>query len=78
MRKRNERAEMRPVPLFSQKAMFNDWILEFDCWFSNLDTCPLSGVLDKMIRMSQKSPIPEDREADGLIGGEVVEGKREI
>ena len=35
IRKRNGRAGMFAVPLFSQKAMFKDWISEFDFWFRN-------------------------------------------
>ena len=54
---------MCAVPLFSQKAMFKDWLFEFDCRFRKFDTCPLGGVLDKMVWMSKNPHSSEDREA---------------
>ena len=52
----NERAEMRAHPTFSQKRAFEDWVSEIDTW-------PLSEVLDKMIDMLEKPDQPTGREA---------------
>ena len=59
---------MCAVPLFSQNAMFNDWIPERGCWLRKFDTCPLSEVLAKMIWMLERHPRPEDREAGFPLG----------
>ena len=73
IQKRNERApSMRAFPLFSQKAMFKDWISEFVCWFRKFDTWPLSDVLDKMIWMLGK---PQRNESDRKKAEETEERK---
>ena len=69
---------MRAVPLFSLKAMFKDWVFEFDCWFWEFETWPLSVFLDKMIWMLKKPHWPQDREDGSLIGGKLMPRKKEI
>ena len=65
-KKRNERVEMCLVPLFSEQAVFSEWISEFDCWFMKFDSWPLSDLLGKLILLL-KANRAKDREAVGLI-----------
>ena len=43
--------EMRILPMFSQKRIFEDWILEIDCWCMMFGKWPISEVSGQMISM---------------------------
>ena len=49
--KENGRAEMRILPMYSLKRVFEDWVFGIDCLFREFDSWPLSAVLDKTIDM---------------------------
>ena len=72
-----EVGEMCVVPMFSRKRAFGDWICDANCRLRKFDPWPMSELLDKMISMLKKPPIPKDREARFLIGGELDRQKRE-
>ena len=61
--------------IFSQKAMFPDWIPGFGFWFMQFDSWPLDFLLDKAILTLGNPNLPKDREAGGLVGGEVEEAE---
>ena len=68
---------MRILPMFSQKRVFEDWILEIDCRFRRFDSWPLFEVLYKMIDMLKKPDWPNGGEGGDLIGRKLNKHKRE-
>ena len=67
------------LPTFSQKRIFEDWILYIDCWFIKFDQWPLSAVPDQMIAMvrdSGTSENPMGRDSWDLIFRKLSNRKR--
>ena len=64
------------LPTFIQKRIFEDCILEIDCWFRKFDQWPLSEVPGQMIAMLRMSDKTNDRDAGGLICRKLSRSKR--
>ena len=70
-------AEKCTLLIFSQKRIYEDWILEIDCWLIKFDRWPLSEVLDQSITMLGRSGKTKDRDAGGLIFRKLSKDKRD-
>ena len=65
------------LPMFSQKRIFQDWILEIDCRFRKFGQWALSEVPDRMIDTLRTSGKTDDRDAWDFILRKLGKPKRE-
>ena len=65
------------LPMSSQKQIFEEWILEIDCWLRKFDHWPISEVVGLATAMWGMSGKTKDRDAVDLIFRKLSSQKRE-